>query len=305
MYQKKRWNIKWSLCFIAFVSFAVLGCNQPTNPEKVPPQPPPPSPSWTPKDGYINIPLNELDPVAFYGSEVGYMGEYYTLGPKTIYIDGTLSAAIVDSYPYVYSSFVEAATDFSDGTAEEPMRVLIAPWVYWCDDRDDPVIAGTEGKSLYGMEIEKAWLRLEGLTNDPGNVILCGNRGQYNGSQGNWTLFRIQGDGLYVQNLTIANYCSVDLVYPLNHELDYPRRSTANPQAQLVSYSGDKVIARNVNFISRLNLMPINGGTRTLYENCHFECTDDAINGNAVYLNCDFDFYGGKPAGGLNGSVFL
>jgi hypothetical protein len=43
----------------------------------------------------------------------------------------------------------------------------------------------------------------------------------------------------------------------------------------------------------------------TPYENCHFECTDDAINGNTVYLNCDFDFYGGKPAGGLNGSVFL
>jgi hypothetical protein len=246
-----------------------------------------------------------LDPVAFYGGEVGYLDEYYTLGPKTIYIDGSLSNEAIDDYPYVYNSFVSAAENFVDGSETEPMRVLIAPWVYWCDDRDDPVDAGTEGKSLFGMEIEKTWLQLEGLTIDPNNVILCGNRGQYNGSQGNWTLFRIQGDGLRVQNLTIANYCSVDLIYPLNQELNYPKRSTANPQAQLAAYSGDKAFARNVNFISRLNLMPINGGTRTLYENCHFECTDDAINGNAVYLNCDFDFYGGKPAAVLNGSVFL
>jgi hypothetical protein len=305
MNQRKQLNTARGLCLIAVASLLALNCSLDDDSATPPPVVPPPRPSWTPKAGFLNTPLNELDPVAFYGSEVGYLNEYYTLGPKTIYIDGSLSEEIISDYPYVYNSFVSAAEDFVDGSETEPMRVLIAPWVYWCDDRDDPVTAGTEGKSLFGMEIEKTWLRLEGLTIDPNNVILCGNRGQYNGSQGNWTLFRIQGDGLYVQDLTIANYCSVDLVYPLNHELDYPRRSTANPQAQLVAYSGDKAFARNVNFISRLNLMPINGGTRTLYDNCHFECTDDAINGNAVYLNCDFDFYGGKPAAVLSGSVFL
>lgn len=265
------------------------------------------SPTWTPKAGYVNTPLDASDPVAFYGDQVGYMNEYITLGPKTIYIDGTLSDDVVAKYQYVYNSFVKAAAAFQDGTSAEPMRVLIAPWVYWADDRNGNWIAGSDpDHSIYGMTIKTKALKLEGLNQDAENVVICGNRGQTQGAIGNWTLFRIEGDDLNVSNLTIANYCSVDLVYPLNHDLDVARRASANVQAQLVSYSGDRAIARNVRFVSRLNLVPIDGGTRTLYEKCHFESTDDSLTGGtAVYLNCDFDFYGKMPTYSLNGAVFL
>ena len=60
-------------------------------------------------------------------------------------------------------------------------------------------------------------------------------------------------------------------------------------------------------FVSRLNLYPVCGAGRSLYEHCHFEQTDDALNGNAVYLDCEFDFYSGMPiyqASGT-GAVFL
>lgn len=64
---------------------------------------------------------------------------------------------------------------------------------------------------------------------------------------------------------------------------------------------------KNCRFVSRLNLYPVCGAGRSLYEHCHFEQTDDALNGNAVYLDCEFDFYSGMPiyqASGT-GAVFL
>ena len=65
--------------------------------------------------------------------------------------------------------------------------------------------------------------------------------------------------------------------------------------------------ARNVRFISRLNLNPLSGARRVLYDSCHFECTDDALTGNGVYLNSTFDFYGQKPfyTTDVAGAVFL
>ena len=58
---------------------------------------------------------------------------------------------------------------------------------------------------------------------------------------------------------------------------------------------GDSLIAKRVRFISRLNLNPLNGAKTSYYEDCHFECTDDALNGTAIYRHCNFDLYGQKP----------
>jgi hypothetical protein len=157
------------------------------------------------------------------------------------------------------------------------------------------------------MRFSCNWLSLEGLTQDPYNVILCGNRGQQAGSNGNWTLFNITSTGeFYVENLTIANYACFDLEYPLNPSLNVPKRTTAMTQSQLVGSVGSRVFAKNSNFISRLNLMPPSAA-RTLYVDCHFESTDDSIPGGTgvVYLNCDLDFFSNRPAGGISGVTFL
>ena len=84
-------------------------------------------------------------------------------------------------------------------------------------------------------------------------------------------------------------------------------RTEAITQAQLADTNADKFHAKNCRFVSRLNLYPVCGAGRSLYEHCHFEQTDDALNGNAVYLDCEFDFYSGMPiyqASGT-GAVFL
>ena len=158
------------------------------------------------------------------------------------------------------------------------------------------------------MVVNSEYLTIKGLTGNPDNVVLAGNRGQSHASNGNYTMFRFNCSGaLTVKNITIGNYCSVDLDYPLMSELNQAKRTETITQAQLADVSGDKMFADNCNFISRLNLDPINGASRSLYNNCHFESTDDALNANAVYVGCDFDFYGNRPLYSSygTGSTFL
>jgi hypothetical protein len=241
-------------------------------------------------------PLDSSDPVYFFGDHIIYKGEKIILGPKAFFIDGQLSDAEVSKYSYVFNSINKAAEHLTNGTEGSPMVLYIAPWVYWIDDPDDPAVrVGKGGQSPFGLIINCEWLRFHGLSDNPVNVVLACNRGQTIGSQGNFTMFRISGDGTSSENITFGNYCNVDLEYPLKPELSRKKRASAIVQAQLISCNGDKIVARNTRFISRLNLMPFVGAKRILFDKCHFECTDDAMCATGVYLNCTMDFYSSKP----------
>lgn len=219
------------------------------------------------------------------------------IGPKAFYVDGSLTDAEAARYPFVFNTLQSAIAHLSSGTEAEPMTIYLAPWVYWVDDPDDPQLrVPKEGSGTpFGMEINCPWLRLVGLSDNPYDVILAANRGQTMGAKGNFTNFNFKGDGLTAENITFGNYCNIDLNYPLNPKLNREKRGSAIVQGQLAFSDGDKVLARNCNFISRLNTGPFWGSKRTLFERCHFEMTDDALNGSAVYLNCTFDFYSSKP----------
>lgn len=247
----------------------------------------------------VNEPLDKSDPVYFYGETIEYKGEKITLGEKDIYIDGSLSDAVCEKYDYVYNDFVEAYKDgaMKTGTLEKPMNVYLAPYVYWIDNPDDPEVReGVNGDKIpYGLWIDCGYLSLNGLTDDPENVVLAVNRGQNAGAIGNYTMFYINGTGTHTENLTMGNYCCVDLEYPLMPSLSREKRQDAITQSQLVLTNGSKITAENCNFISRLNSCPFVGGTKILFEDCHFECTDDSLPTSAVYVNCDFDFYSSKP----------
>ncbi|RKD90971.1 PemB family protein [Mangrovibacterium diazotrophicum] len=254
--------------------------------------------------------VNALNPeIDFGGNSLNYKGEKVALGPKAFYLDGSLTDEQAARYPYVFNTLQDAVDNLTDGTETEPMTIYIAPWVYWVDDPDDPAVrVPKEGSSTpFGMEFSCEWLKFYGLSNAPDNVVLAANRGQTMGSKGNFTLFNIKGNGLTAENITFGNYCNIDLDYPLNPKLNRPKRGSAIVQAQLIFSDGDKVLARNCNFISRLNTGPFWGSKRTLFDGCHFESTDDALNGSAVYLNCTLDFYSSKPFGHTvgTGAVFL
>lgn len=261
-------------------------------------------------EGYT--PIDSSDPVEFGGTYIKYQGETIQLSETAIYLDGSLSDELAAQYPYVYNDITKAlsADALKNGTADNPMTVYVAPYVYWIDDpAATDTVQKTEGYSVpYGMVVNSDYLTIKGLTGNPDNVVLAGNRGQSHASNGNYTMFRFNCSGaLTVKNITIGNYCSVDLDYPLMSELNQAKRTDTITQAQLADMSGDKMFADNCNFISRLNLVPISGASRNLYNNCHFESTDDALNGNAVYVGCDFDFYGNRPlySSYNTGSTFL
>tara|TARA_R110002050_G_scaffold273113_1_gene417069 strand:- start:66738 stop:69293 length:2556 start_codon:yes stop_codon:yes gene_type:complete len=247
--------------------------------------------------------------IEFKEDYIVYKGQKIELGTKAFFIDGQLSNEEVAKYKYVYNSIVEASKHLNDGTEASPMVLYIAPWVYWVDNPDDPEIRvpKNNGRAPFGLEIDCEWLSFHGLSDNPENVIIACNRGQTMGSKGNFTMLNIKGNGTYAENITFGNYCNIDLVYPLNPKLNREKRGSAIVQAQLVFSNGDKVVVRNSRFVSRLNLGPFWGSKRTLFESCHFEMTDDALNGSAVYLNCTFDFYSSKPFYRTDGtgSVFL
>ena len=192
---------------------------------------------------------------------------------------------------FVFTTFQEAVSHLGDSCT-----LYIAPGVYWVDDPDNPEIAvGKDGREPFGCVIRCRNLRMIGLDGDARNTVLASQRGQTQGAIGNFTMLDIWCDSLKVENLTLGNYCNVDLDYPLNPALSRKKRSDAITQAHVGYVHGKSLTAKNVRFISRLNLNPLNGAKESLYEDCHFECTDDAMNGTALYRRCEIDLYGQKP----------
>jgi len=252
--------------------------------------------------------LDSENPITFLGDRIKYKGKTIRLDDRTIYVDGNLPDEMARNCRYVYKTFKEAARHFTDGTEERPMRVYMAPYVYWADDPDSPEVAvGSNGREPFGMVIRCENLHLIGLTDNAENVVIASKRGQTQGAVGNFTMFDLWGDGLQVSNMTLGNFCNVDLNYRLKPALSIRKRGEAITQAHVAYCHGDRVVARNVRFISRLNMNPLNGARRILFDRCHMECTDDALTGNGVYLGCTFGFYGQKPFYTTHrcGAVFL
>ena len=175
--------------------------------------------------------------------------------------------------------------------------IHIAPGVYWIDDPDDPAIRKPEsgGNTPFGMKVRLSRTRIIGTGDNPEDVVLACNRGQTQGAEGNFTMLHITGDDIQAENLTFGNYCNVDLNYTRDPRQSRRRRADAIVQAQLVICSGDRYEARRCRFISRLNLCPFAGARHALFDDCYFECTDDALCGTGTYHRCRFTFFSSKP----------
>lgn len=87
------------------------------------------------------------------------------------------------------------------------MTVYLAPDVYWLHDPEDrEIFRGTEGDFLpYQQKIKCSYLSLIGLSEHPEDVVIAANKGQSHGCIGNYTMLHFEGDGLYLENLTIGN----------------------------------------------------------------------------------------------------
>ena len=55
-----------------------------------------------------------------------------------------------------------------------------------------------------------------GAVGEPGGCGDCRQPGNDHGAKGNYTLFHFSGEQLEMENLTLGNYCCVDLDYALD-----------------------------------------------------------------------------------------
>lgn len=181
-------------------------------------------------------PLDMNDPVYYKGNHIIYRENKIELGPKAIYIDCQLDEQTITHNPYVFNNFNKAMEHLTPGTEKAPMTVYIAPGVYWIDDPDDPAIRYPKaGDSCpFGIEIHCQWLKLQGLNANPRNVVLAVARGQSQGAYGNFTMMKYVGDGLNINDMTLGNFCNIDLEFPLKPKWGRKKRMNAITQAQLV-----------------------------------------------------------------------
>lgn len=241
-----------------------------------------------------NVSLDAAHPIVLHDHSFDYGGQTIALGERSVLVNGHIKEP--SASPYVFRDFQSAIDHVHRLEGSAPVTVYIAPYVYWVDNPDEPaVVTGKDGREPFGMTVRYHNLHLVGLSPDARQVVLASQRGQTQGAVGNFTMFDFQGDSLWVSHLTMGNYCNVNLEYPLLPSLGRQRRSEAITQAHVGYVRGAYMSASDVRFISRLNLNPLNGAARSEYDHCHFECTDDAMNGTAVYRHCDIDLYGQKP----------
>lgn len=164
-------------------------------------------------------------------------------------------AESTDNQTFVFNDFQEVVKHLGDSCV-----LYVAPGVYWVDDPDDPEIkVGKDGREPFGCVVRCRNLRIIGLDPQAQNTVLAAQRGQTQGAIGNFTMLDIWSDSLVVENLTLGNFCNVDLDYHQNPALSRKKRSDAITQAHVGYVHGRSLTARNVRFISRLNLNPLNG----------------------------------------------
>ena len=220
----------------------------------------------------------------------------HKLSPTTLFLNNSLSENERSKSPYIYTDFGKLNEALAKSSKTDTVEVLIAPGVYWIDNPDSPAVArSTTGNAPIGMTVRCPHLKLTGLTEHSDEVVLASQRGQTQGAVGNFTMFDFYCTTLDLKNITMGNYCNVDLDYKANPALSRPKRNSAITQAQLALMKGERLRVWNCRFISRLNLCPVLGAEHSYYYGSHFESTDDALNGNATYTNCDFDLYGQRP----------
>jgi hypothetical protein len=234
-------------------------------------------------------------------------GKQLNLNQKSFYVNSSLEAD--DATNFKFKTIHSAVAAAVDGTETEPMVIYIEPDVYQMNgilnDR--------------GLYVDKDWVSFIGLTTDAQDVVIADNRGHTIGAQsssGNSpaeSIF-ITGTGFHAENLTIGNYCNVDLVYPKDTTKNQPMRSSTVTQAYCIGASNkektlDKYYFKNVRLISMLDTLALGEVQRIYFEDCYVQGTDDYMGGGNIQVmkNSILHCYSGKPiyAAGKNGMAFI
>lgn len=244
------------------------------------------------------IAQNALSPYEIIGNTLIYKSEKIELNEYNILVDGNLNNKKIKEQKFIYNDINEAFKNIKSGKDDKHrMTIYVSPYVYWINNKDGDEIKFLDNSSILtiGTEIKHSWITICGLTDDASEVIIANDKGKNEGAQDNYAVLSFKGKGIKLQNITLGNYCNVDLEYKLKPELNHEHRSQTMTQAQIAIAEGDCFEAHNVRFIGRLKACPLNGAKRTLFNKCYFEMSDDALCGSCVFLDCKFALYGTRP----------
>ncbi|CCV63596.1 conserved hypothetical protein [Alteracholeplasma palmae J233] len=233
-------------------------------------------------------------------NQIIYKNEVITLDKKHLYINETLKTNELTEY--TFTNLQDAISYAESATEDNRLYIYLEPSVYWTSDPDDETIY-TKETGLIGLTMPQENLSLIGLDDNPENTIIASNRGQMAGAIGNYNTLAI-AHGFNSDGITFANYCNVDLVYPLDTSKNREKRSDTITQAQVITKANsepmDKWIFKNSRFVSFLNVFSRSDEPhRVYYENCYFQATDDAIGTGDinVFVNSHFKLYSNHPSG--------
>lgn len=232
---------------------------------------------------------------------ITYNGETVTLSDHALYVNQSLT----ESTSYSFKTLQEAVANAKPGTKDNPTVIYLEPDVYWTDDYTKE--EDRKDDDLIGLIIPQAYITLVGMTGNPDDVVIASDRGQNAGADGNFNTIGV-GDGFHAKDLTIGNYCNVDLIYERDPSKNHPKRQESITQAQAVTKAPgiedmDEWFFENCNIISRLNLFSRDERPkRSLLKDCHLECTDDSLGTGyiTIFQNCTFNLYSNTPCGGAS-----
>lgn len=232
---------------------------------------------------------------------IEYQGSTIVLSESALYVDQTLT----ENSAYKFKSLQDAVAAAKPGTKENPTVIYLAPDVYWTDDYTNPEVRAKD--DLIGLIIPQAYITLVGMTGNPDDVVIASDRGQNAGANGNFNTIGV-GDGFHAKDLTIGNYCNIDLVFERDPSKNHTKRQESITQAQAVTKAPDvedmdEWFFENCNIVSRLNLFSRDDRPkRSLLLDCHLECTDDSLGTGyiSIFVNCDIELYSNTPCGGAS-----
>ena len=204
-------------------------------------------------------------------------------------------------------------------TFPEGTTIYIAPGVYWTnldcrrgfpfDDSGYVAPGPNVGLSILGANVS-----FIGLTRNPEDVRICGNRGEGGarglGASGSWYTIAVSTD-FHGENITFANYAQEDLIYPRDPSQNLSKRIDSKNHAEVMRTAGrnaDRMYFENMRFVGYLNMMYTFSPLRAYFKDCFLQCTDDSVFSGQmnVYENCTFHFFDNHPAwasggaGGIN-----
>lgn len=242
-----------------------------------------------------------IDLMAAPEETIEYEGKTITLNDSALYVDQTLT----ENGTYKYKTLQEAVAAAKPGTKENPTVIYLAPDVYWTDDYTKP--EDRDKDDLIGLIISQPYITLVGMTGNRDDVVIASDRGQNAGANGNFNTIGV-GDGFHAKDLTIGNYCNIDLVYERDTTKNHTKRQESITQAQAVTKAPnvtdmDEWYFENCSIVSRLNLFSRDDRPkRSLLKDCHLECTDDSLGTGyiSLFVNCDFELYSNTPCGGAS-----